>query len=85
MMRTSVAISAASSRPDSDQLAKRRQVTIQDCGRVLLGKALQGDQEEGLPGRGVICVRWCSGEHDYLPASAFSFTGTEFQIFVNSR
>ena len=50
MIRTSVAISAASSRPDSS--TRPRSVgrsQLEDLGGVLLGEALQRHQQEGLP------------------------------------
>ncbi len=50
MISTSVAISAASSRPDSStKLAQRRHVDIEDRGGVLLGKPFERHQQEGLP------------------------------------
>ena len=50
MIRTSVAISAASSRPDSStRLRSVGRSTLQDLRRVLLGEAFQRHQQEGLP------------------------------------
>ena len=49
MIRTSVAISAASSRPDSfNQTPQRRQIAVENSGRVLLGEAFEGHQQESL-------------------------------------
>jgi hypothetical protein len=48
-------------------------------------KPSRATRRKACRGRGVICVRWRSGARFDSSASAFSFTGTEFQIFVNSR
>ena len=52
MMSTSVAISAASSRPDcSTKPRTDRHIGLEDRGGVLLREALQRDQQEGLAGQ----------------------------------
>ena len=50
MIRTSVAISAASSRPDSStSVAQLRHVDVEHLGGVVLGQAFQRDQQKRLP------------------------------------
>ena len=67
-----------------DQRAQGRHVHLENPGRVLLGKALQRDQQEGLARLG---VRLASRRSAGMSGStgAFAVQATEFQILVNRR
>ena len=87
MIRTSVAISAASSRPDSSTSSRSAGTSMSRMvGRVLLGETLERDQQEGLPRQRRDLAEPLLDRHLGVgTGSASPLTSTEFQIFVNSR
>ena len=87
MIRTSVAISAASSRPaSSTRLRKRGGIHLQHLGGVGLREALERHQQEGLarPG-GQMPETFLDREASVAPNRVRLFTATDFQILVKMR
>ena len=69
-----------------DQAPQRRQVALQNLRRVIFRKAFQGHQQERLAGpRRDLRQMLFRRAGSVRQISALPFSGTEFQILVNSR